>query len=144
MKKLTVSGCQLCKSDGEDVLWQDQHCRIVSVADPHYPGFCRVILQDHVREMTDLDPARRQRLMQAVFATEAALRQLMNPDKINLASFGNMVPHVHWHVIPRFGDDRHFPAPVWGEVAHPDATAHAGPDRGALVTLLEQALKVPA
>ena len=144
MKKLTVTGCQLCKSDGEDVLWQDQHCRIISVDDRHYPGFCRVILQDHVREMTDLEPARRQRLMQAVFATEAALRQLMNPDKINLASFGNMVPHVHWHVLPRFVDDRHFPAPVWGEVARPDAATRPGPDRGALVALLEQNMKARA
>ena len=33
---------------------------------------------------------------------------------INLASFGNRTPHVHWHVIPRYHDDAHFPDPVWG------------------------------
>jgi diadenosine tetraphosphate (Ap4A) HIT family hydrolase len=38
----------------------------------------------------------------------------MQPDKINLASLGNVVPHLHWHVIPRFVDDPHFPNPVWG------------------------------
>jgi diadenosine tetraphosphate (Ap4A) HIT family hydrolase len=49
-----------------------------------------------------------------VFALEAALRELLRPDKINLASLGNMTPHLHWHVIPRFRDDPHFPNPIWG------------------------------
>ena len=41
------------------------------------------------------------------------MRETMQPDKMNLASLGNMTPHVHWHVIPRFEDDAHFPTPVW-------------------------------
>ena len=89
--------------------------------------------------MTDLEPGRRERLMQAVFATEAALRQLMTPDKINLASFGNMVPHLHWHIVPRFAGDRHFPNPIWGETARAAATRDA-PDAHALSALLQQAL----
>jgi diadenosine tetraphosphate (Ap4A) HIT family hydrolase len=105
--------CELCREDGGEVLWRDGFCRIVLVADPYYPGFCRVILDRHVREMTDLDEADRARLMRAVFATERALREALAPDKVNLASLGNVVPHLHWHVIPRFRDDRHFPAPVW-------------------------------
>ncbi|HET9651379.1 MAG TPA: HIT family protein, partial [Usitatibacter sp.] len=56
----------------------------------------------------------RERLMDVVFAVEEAVREAMEPDKMNLASLGNMVPHVHWHVIPRFRDDAHFPTPVWG------------------------------
>jgi diadenosine tetraphosphate (Ap4A) HIT family hydrolase len=64
--------------------------------------------------MTDLDTAARERLMRVVFAAETAVRRVMRPDKINLACFGNMVPHLHWHVIPRFADDRHFPNSVWG------------------------------
>jgi diadenosine tetraphosphate (Ap4A) HIT family hydrolase len=52
-------------------------------------------------------------LMDVVFATERALRRIMQPDKINLASLGNVVPHLHWHVIPRWRDDSHFPAPIW-------------------------------
>ena len=43
----------------------------------------------------------------------AALREQLTPAKINVASLGNMVPHVHWHVIARFAWDSHFPAPVW-------------------------------
>ena len=71
---------------------------------------------EHVAEMTDLSRADRAHLFEVVMATEAALRTLLHPAKINLASFGNMVPHVHWHIIPRWQDDRHFPEPVWGRV----------------------------
>ena len=77
------------------------------------PAFCRVILRRHATEMTDLDEAERDALMAVVYAVEAAVRETMQPDKMNLASLGNMTPHVHWHVIPRFRDDRHFPAPIW-------------------------------
>ncbi|MFN3716040.1 MAG: HIT family protein [Thiobacillus sp.] len=107
--------CPLCDTPGGDLLWQDDFCRIVRVTDaPDYPGFCRVILNRHVAEMTDLLPAQRSRLMMVVMEVEQVLRELMQPDKINLASLGNVVPHLHWHVIPRFVDDPHFPNPVWG------------------------------
>ena len=97
------------------MLWQDAACRVVLVAAPDYPGFCRVIWHAHVREMTDLAGAEREHCMRVVCAVEQALRKALNPHKINLASFGNLTPHLHWHVIPRFEDDPHFPNPVWGE-----------------------------
>lgn len=106
--------CELCETDGGKVLWQDDLCRVVLVADPDYPGFCRVILNRHLPEMTDLPAAERARLMEIVFAVEQALRAALAPDKVNLASLGNLTPHLHWHVIPRYIDDRHFPNPIWG------------------------------
>lgn len=114
--------CELCASAGGVVLWRSDLCRVVRVDDPSYPGFCRVIWNDHIREMTDLDATHQIVLMRVVFAVEAMVRRLFAPDKINLASFGNMVPHVHWHIIPRWLDDRHFPEPVWGKVQR-EATA---------------------
>jgi diadenosine tetraphosphate (Ap4A) HIT family hydrolase len=109
-----AAACELCDSPGGEQVWEDKLCRVVRVADTDYPGFCRVILNRHSREMTDLGEAERTHVMRIVFAVESALRTLYQPDKINLASFGNVVPHVHWHVIPRWRDDRHFPQPVWG------------------------------
>ena len=110
---MSAPGCEFCASPGGAVLWQNDLCRVVRVDDPHYPGFCRVILGRHAVEMTDLEEKERERLMAVVYAVEAVLRDTMKPDKMNLASLGNMTPHVHWHVIPRFRDDRHFPTPVW-------------------------------
>ena len=97
------------------MLWENVDNRVVWAAQPDHPGFCRVIAQRHVKEMTDLDPPTRLRTMHVVLAVEEAVRALLSPDKVNLASFGNVVPHLHWHVIPRFSDDPHFPNAVWGE-----------------------------
>ena len=110
----TETACELCGSPGGELLWEDEFCRVVRVADPDYPGFCRVVLRQHVSEMTALSAAERNRLMHVVFAVESALKKTLSPDKINLASFGNVVAHLHWHVIPRWRDDRHFPQPIWG------------------------------
>lgn len=139
MNKLAMPSCELCDSAGETVLWRDDLCRIILVDDRDYPGFCRVILNRHVSEMTDLDNATGLRLMQVVFAVEQALRDLMQPTKINLASLGNMVAHLHWHVIPRFADDAHFPASVWGEAKR--AGAPRALDRAALQRALHRSLR---
>lgn len=109
------SSCQLCEQPGGEVLYRNGHLRIVLVDDADYPGFCRVIWNAHVAEMSDLAQQERDLLMSAVFVVEQAIREVICPDKINLASLGNVVPHLHWHVIPRHGDDRHFPAPIWAE-----------------------------
>lgn len=142
MNNLTVSSCELCNSVGGEPLWQDDLCRVVLVEDRDYPGFCRVILNRHVREMTDLDAEARQRLMDVVFAAERALRQLLQPAKINLASLGNMTPHLHWHVIPRFADDRHFPGSVWSETRR--AGVPRAVDRDALRRNLRKQLQAVA
>lgn len=114
MQKTPDNHCELCGSPGGELIWENALCRVVRVAEPDYPGFCRVILNRHEREMSDLPNDERQQLMCVVFAVETALREMYQPDKINLASFGNMTPHVHWHIIPRWDSDRHFPHSVWG------------------------------
>jgi len=131
--------CPLCRADDETVLWHDDRCRVIQVRDAAHPGFCRVIWHEHVAEMSDLPPADRQHLMDVVLATEQVLRTEMRPDKINLASFGNMVPHLHWHVIPRYTDDRHFPESVWGPVQR-EGVVHAPPDTAALAHAIGRAL----
>ncbi|OZI33481.1 diadenosine tetraphosphate hydrolase [Bordetella genomosp. 5] len=115
--------CPLCNEDGGTLLWRGAHLRVVEVDEPDYPGFARVIWQGHIPEMTSLSTHGREALMRAVWAVEQVQRDVLHPDKINLASLGNMVPHLHWHVIPRWREDRHFPAPIW---AQPRAEADAG------------------
>jgi diadenosine tetraphosphate (Ap4A) HIT family hydrolase len=118
--------CALCLSPGGEVVWEDGLCRVVRVDGAEgdsFPGYCRVIWRAHVAEMTDLDAGSRRHLMNVVFAVETALRSLLAPDKINLAALGNMVPHVHWHVIPRWRDDSHFPAAIWAGPQQKSAVA---------------------
>ncbi|MDT7848663.1 HIT family protein [Methylophilus sp. VKM B-3414] len=109
-----MRNCPLCQPTPYDLLWQDDFCRVVLLHDADYPAYCRVELIAHVKEMTDLPPAARARTMKVVFAVETALREVIQPDKINLASLGNKTPHMHWHVLPRFESDKHFPNSHWG------------------------------
>jgi diadenosine tetraphosphate (Ap4A) HIT family hydrolase len=135
-----MTGCELCDGPGGRVLLDDGRLRVIAVDDADHPGFLRVVWNAHVREMTDLAPADRDHLMRVVYVAEQALRATMAPHKVNLASLGNVTPHVHWHVIPRHTDDAHFPSPIWAERRRDtDAAALAG--RRARLPALEAALR---
>jgi diadenosine tetraphosphate (Ap4A) HIT family hydrolase len=121
------------------LVWRDDRLAVILVDEPGYPGYARVVWHGHVREMTDLSPQDRDHVMQAVWAVEQAQRETMSPHKVNVASFGNMTPHVHWHVIPRYTDDAHFPNPTWGaKQREPDAASVAS--REALLPQLRAAI----
>ncbi len=133
--------CELCTTPGGVVLWQDERCRVIQVEETGYPGFCRVIWNAHVREMSDLTAADQAHCMKVVIAVERTLLKTLSPAKINLASLGNMVAHLHWHVIPRFADDPHFPQPVWGTRQRSGASARHGADPAQLARALAVELK---
>lgn len=120
--------CELCTTTGGTLAWKGALCRVVIVDDPDYPGFCRVILNRHAAEMTDLTTDEQQELMRIVFVVETVVRQVVKPDKINLACLGNVVPHVHWHVIPRWREDRCFPSPIWAPATRTTAGIPAADD----------------
>lgn len=130
--------CEFCDQIGGELLWQDDHCRVVLVDDPDYCGFCRVIWKNHIQEMTDLSNEDRTQFMAVVFKVEESLRKILRPEKINLASLGNMTPHLHWHVVPRFVDDKHFPNPIWGAARRDSSARHTDAD---LVEQLKSALQ---
>ena len=132
--------CVFCEEDGGAVLWRDEFCRVVRAQGGDYPGLCRVVLNQHVKEMTDLPDHERTRLMQVVLTTESVLRGLFQPDKMNLASFGNQVPHLHWHVIARSVDDPHYPDPAWGPVRRPAPAARPEVSDAALAAKLAELL----
>ena len=112
-----MTNCLLCKDEIKpkegQLIWRGDDCRVMLVNDPDLPGFCRVIWNRHISELTDLTHGEREHLMTLVFSVEVAIRRVMDPDKVNIAALGNVVPHIHWHVIPRFKDDPFFPGSSW-------------------------------
>lgn len=139
-----MTNCVLCKDelkpDEGQLIWRGDDCRVILVNDPDLPGFCRVIWNRHVAEMTDLTHGEQEHLMALVFAVEGVIRDVMQPDKINLAALGNMVPHIHWHVIPRYKDDAYFPGSVWSSrTQEPSKAALEG--RRALAANLPNAIR---
>ena len=105
--------CVLCTPNNENILWSNDKLRVIRVDDPNFPGYFRVIWNHHVAEMSDLSEEDRRFLEKVLLTVEKSVRSCMKPDKINWAQFGNMVPHLHWHLIPRFPDDAAFPDSYW-------------------------------
>lgn len=108
-----VQPCPLCDADGGTLVWRGPALRVIRADEAGFPAFYRVVWAAHVAEFSDLSAADRTLCMEAVATVERVLRAQLAPTKINLAALGNMVPHLHWHVIARFDWDSHFPAPVW-------------------------------
>lgn len=122
----TPASCPLCTPTSEKVLWSDEQFRVIGVTDPQCPGFVRLISQAHIAEVSDLPASLQTRMFSLLVAIESAMRQMLQPDKINLASLGNQVPHLHWHIIPRWKDDLFFPDSIWSTPKQrPDAMSSA-------------------
>ena len=136
MGKGMGKNCPLCEEAGGLLVVQAPLWRVVRVEDaPAFPAFYRLIWQTHVAEFSDLDADERALCMEVVTRIERVLRDALQPTKINLATLGNVVPHLHWHVVARFDWDSHFPNPIWGE-------ARREVDGGALARLAVTTLEL--
>jgi diadenosine tetraphosphate (Ap4A) HIT family hydrolase len=105
--------CPLCTSPGGALVYTHALFRVVLADEPLYPGLLRVVWNAHVREFSQLLREHRVLCMDVVAFLEHFVLQTFAADKCNIAALGNVVPHLHWHVVPRFMDDAHFPSPIW-------------------------------
>lgn len=128
----TQPGCPLCEAPGGILVFEGERFRVIRAEEAGFPAFWRLVWTAHVAEFSDLEAADRARCMEAVAAIEGVVRKQLLPDKMNLATLGNVVPHLHWHVIARWHWDSRFPAPVWASVQRPDDEARLEKVRGQL------------
>ena len=141
---MTDTVCPLCKADGGVLVFRNTQLRVIQADEPGFPAFYRVIWNTHVAEFSDLNPAERGVCMDAVLAVEKALRAELKPTKINLAALGNMVPHLHWHVVARFDWDSHFPAPLWAPAQRPQDAMRLAALQAQLLNVNEIVIKTIA
>ncbi len=88
--------------------------------EPHSLPWLKIFTQTSYKELTDMPRELRDELWRLYYIVEEEMRSYFQPDKINMASFANMLPRVHVHVIARYKDDAYFPNPVWGEKMRED------------------------
>ena len=119
MTEATVKGCPLCETDGGLLVFRHEKFRVIQAGEAGFPAFYRVVWTQHMAEFSDLPSEDRSICMNAVVLVEKILRSELQPLKVNLAALGNVVSHLHWHVIARFYWDSHFPAPVWAAPVRP-------------------------
>lgn len=110
-----MSNCMYCTPGLEVILWQSPQCRVILEDNANFTGWCKVAWNQHVSEFSHLSSVEVDMLMNVVKNVELALIHILHPKKINIASLGTAMaqPHLHWHVIPRYEDDSHYPEPIW-------------------------------
>jgi diadenosine tetraphosphate (Ap4A) HIT family hydrolase len=79
-------------------------------------GKCTLIFREHATELHELAPDKQAALMRDLARAGAAIARVFKPDKMNYQLLGNLVPHIHWHIVPRYWGD---PAP--GRPISPDS-----------------------
>jgi diadenosine tetraphosphate (Ap4A) HIT family hydrolase len=78
-----------------------------------FRGYCVLVAKGHYKEMTDMPPVMQAEMFQDMMKVSAVLQKNFLPEKMNMCSLGNVVPHVHWHFFPRYKDDPQFKDPPW-------------------------------
>lgn len=116
-----------------------QLCLVTLRNDARFPWVILIPQCEGASEIVDLDESDRQHLMQEVAQVSEALRDIYKPDKLNVASLGNIVPQLHVHVIARFKADAAWPHPVWGMG---EAKTYNAQARGETIEKLHEALKL--
>jgi len=99
--------CPLCNPKNENLIYKDDFLRVILVNE--IPGFVRVIINKHIKEFSELSDEETVKLISFIKRLEKGIIKALNPDKINIASLGNMVPHLHIHIIPRYINDPWWP-----------------------------------
>jgi diadenosine tetraphosphate (Ap4A) HIT family hydrolase len=87
--------------------------RVFLHEDQFFPGYVLLVLRRHVTELYDLSVAERAALMEEVSRVAQALARVFRPVKMNYELLGNLVPHIHWHLVPRLATDPGLRGPIW-------------------------------
>ncbi|MDA8430269.1 MAG: HIT family protein [Geobacteraceae bacterium] len=136
-----IEECPMCHR------WEDhsnlriaelEHSFVVLNRDQFFPGYTLLFTKRHVTELFHLDQTVRAALTEEVSSVAKALHTQFQPDKINYELLGNMVPHIHWHLVPRFATDPLWPRPIWAE--HHDETLLSPEGYLQRIQLIRQAL----
>ncbi|MCF6173255.1 MAG: HIT family protein [Campylobacteraceae bacterium] len=86
----------------------------IEVEDSEIP-WLKIFTQKKYKELSDCNEETRQELFKTMLLIETQMIEYYHPAKVNIAIFGNYLPHVHVHVMARFKEDSHFPEPMWGK-----------------------------
>lgn len=112
--------------------------RVLMMNDSHYPWLILVPQRPDIKEIYELQPADRQQLMQESCFLSEALVELYQPDKLNIAAIGNLVPQLHLHHVARYQTDISWPGPIWGKFP---VCAYTGQVAELQITRLRERLK---
>jgi len=108
IEKMNIENCDACNKT-----WPQENYRIADLGesiaylhhDQYFPGWTVLVLKQHATELFQLSVEVQQKLILEVSRMAEVLAEIYQAAKINYALLGNVVPHIHWHIIPRLTED---------------------------------------
>ena len=94
-------------------LYETKHIKIE--VEPSEIPWLKIFTQHPYKEMSDVPKEIKNEIYALLDSIEKVMLDYYQPTKINIASFGNYMPHVHWHIMARFAEDSYYPEPMWGQ-----------------------------
>ena len=110
-----MADCPLCQnpSKGMALIADLEVTRAYLQPSASFRGYCILVLKRHAVELDDLSPEEQSALMEDVARVGRAIREVCKPTKLNYEILGNVVPHIHVHIIPRYTTDPTWDRAVW-------------------------------
>jgi diadenosine tetraphosphate (Ap4A) HIT family hydrolase len=104
--------CQFCEyiREPDGLLWETEHVA-VRFGRPHHKGHTQVLLRRHEEDLTALTEAERDAFFDQMIYVAQVVQDVLEPDLLNYQLLGNWVPHLHWHIYPRYRADPDFGDP---------------------------------
>jgi diadenosine tetraphosphate (Ap4A) HIT family hydrolase len=112
--------CHFCRQlaqldglPGDDLVWQFPYSVALLGKWQYFHGYCLLICRTHATELSQLDDPDRRAYLEEMCLLARAVELAFRPLKLNYELLGNQVPHLHWHIFPRYAHDPHSLKPVW-------------------------------
>lgn len=155
---MTKSDCPFCVKvtdagalAADDLVWQFPHSMALLGPWQFYDGYCILVARSHARELSALADAERRAFCEEMCLLARAIESCFRPHKLNYELLGNQVPHLHWHLFPRYRHDGDLLRPVWFALDRAERDAEerkrlqTGPQsRAATIASLRQELAAQA
>ncbi len=94
------------------IIYENKNIKI-EIEESEIP-WLKIFTQNLYKEMSEVPAEIKFEIYDLLDIIEKEMIDYYKPKKINIASFGNYMPHVHWHIMARFEEDSYFPEPMWG------------------------------
>lgn len=139
---MTKEICHFChrwENEPELRIAEFEYSCLMLNRDQYFTGYCFLFAKEHLTDFARLDATLQHGMIDEMTRVANVLQTIFSPDKINYELLGNMVPHIHWHIVPRFITDQLWPRPIWSE---PHAEKILTPDEYySRITSIQQGLQ---
>jgi diadenosine tetraphosphate (Ap4A) HIT family hydrolase len=152
---MTVLDCPFCRKlaalrelPDAEIVWQFPQSVAFLGTWQFYHGYCVLVSRQHATELSALNDDERRGYLDEMCLLAKAMEAGFRPHKLNYELLGNQVPHLHWHLFPRYRDDRDRLKPVWLALDQAERDADlrrqmetGSQDRSAVAAVLREQLK---